>query len=567
MVIRIFALLGALLTPLALLAQKPIEVIAEVNSATTGENQPIEVVLRVVRDEGLKVDESSVQVEGKSYALELLQNTRQSSVTIINGRRQEEHLLISSYRFFVPGKPKGLYMLPAVSVVVGGKRMESRPVSYEILASEESRLFRISAFVEGVMPLYPGQRAKFIYRIYFKDNIEVTYEDLPLMEAEGFKRVGEKQFRKFTRGDQQVTEVTQEVEAISPGEYVFGPSVVEGFAYRDNFLGRKVYQKPRLRASADPVTVEVASFPSKGKPGDFSGIIGRYALRARLRTPAQLIVGDKIELEVTFAGTGEWSTVQLPDLSQREPFKGKFRFSDLPPVSQSGGKDEKSYVVELRPLSPDVSAIPSITVPIFDPIARSYTTISSDPIPLQVEEARRPSQYVLSPPSPPEKSKEEEEPVEKVADIKKGPLPLLAVEIAGNYVLSTQDLQVPWYGTWRTLWLMPLALLMLGLQWGLKRQWKRGRERPSVITSRELMEQAKGDQTLALFEKGLLLRLHELGKVERVPFSGSELSEEGIEGEVRGFLLYLEECRFGGPSSYSEKEVAARAWELYGRMV
>lgn len=541
-----------------------------VKSETASENTPVECLVTIIRDEGKDIDESSFKMNDEELEVEFIGDSYQSSVTIINGLRTEKKLVISNYRFLIEGKAQGTHRLPSIKVNVGGKRLSSHPNMYYIEGGVSSNSFILEAFVEGGEAVYPGQKFELGYRIYNIREIDLTAQDLPLLEAQGFKRIGEKRGVAYRSGQYTVQEWKQAVEATAPGIVSFRPSLIEGFAYEVDFFGRKTYVKPRLKAVSEAINVEVLPFPEENRPASFTGIIGDYSLDVSLLSKSEARVGDKLELRVEIVGEGEFSTVQLPNFSSFDGFSEDFRFGDLPPAGEKGNSS-LIYHQELRPLSPNVTSIPSLELACFNPKSKQYYTLRSEPITITVLPSELPKGIVVQEVESSELAgtgNSKEKFIEAVNW--RAPYEELdAIEILGNYRLVMEDLEAQ--REWSIAFIIFSGLGALFLQTGtahyIQKQRKKGkRETASEIFKKASKMQGEEKEFFSVLQRAMLLKLFECGFLEKELHSINEVSSEGICGEIRGFFRALEERRFSGKMDLSLAEVIKDAKKMFRKI-
>lgn len=501
MVARMAILLICLL-PFSLFAE--VWITPEVRSQSARAGQPVEVRVKVRHPEEQEVDGHSFRLGDQPVEVTLLNVSKQSSVTIINGRRSQESYLVQLFRFFIEGQSEGGHQLPEISVQVGETRHSSTVTAFEIEEAKESADFRLQAFVEGSSPLYPGQKARFFYQITQRYPMDYTYEYLPLLEpSSGFKLLGSSQIRDQKKEGYLVRELSVEVEALTPGDYLFEEAIVEGYGYEEGFFGRKRYLQPRMRAEAEGVRVQVAPFPERGRPAFFHGALGRFTLSTSLKTASSMRVGDNAVMEVRIGGVGEWSTVELPPFFNEQPFRDHFRFSDLLPLGKQEG-EERVFQVELRPLSEAVTEIPSLAFASFDPDEKEYVRSQSDPIPLLVERgAQLPAVEKTSPPlEVPSQEKEEKKEEKKGKELGE-------ITIFGNVAVRASQLTQSPCLPFSLLWIGGGCGGLLGLQIALKkqlraraRQKKRGPQHPLQEAKREQLD---SHERLLLLEEAIAL--------------------------------------------------------------
>lgn len=241
------------------------------------------------------------------------------------------------------------------------------------LASSEPPL-KLDLSTDAKNPLYPKESFKVIYRISYRGNIKLTKEELPFLDPKGFRKIGDIFITNEASDDYQVQVITITLEALEPGKYAIGKSILEGTLE---------YLDEKLHAEVEGLTFEVLPFPEKNQPLTFTGGMGEFELDVELLTPLTMEVGDLIKLRLTLTGGGDLSKIQLPKIKCLPGFSGYFSLSDIPPTSKVvDGK--KIFEIELRPMTPAIKEIPSFEFSYFDPELKSYRTKSSAPIPITV---------------------------------------------------------------------------------------------------------------------------------------------------------------------------------------
>jgi len=546
-----------------------VSVTAEIDSYQAYENHPIPGLISITHDQKDKVDTNSFRMEDKPLAVDFVKQVKFSP---------NSSIVLSIYSFQLPAKPAGLYSLPEISVQVGGKKYQSIMSSYQIEAatpaaavpsttptqaqtsvpqssgksqqapstvpapsspSSTQPVLRLEAGVDGKASLYPGQRTKLFYRYYFRGDIALTEEKLPLLDAEDLIKIGKVESKNYAEGDLSVNQISQEVEAVKPGKLSFGPSVVEGYAYLEDALGRRKYLAPKLTSEAPLVIVTVLPFPEKGKPASFNGAVGKYTFKASLSSSSTMDVGDEISLSLEIAGKGNLNSVPFPDIDCQPGFSGFFRLSDLPPEESIQG-DTKTAKYKLTPLTAFIKEIPSVEFSFFDPEDSQYKILHSAPIPITV----RPS---IQPPVP--NLDKATIPTENGVKKETKVYPPAPIEIEGIFLLRSSDLHPRIFGTWLSLAILPLGIAILAYQFILGSYLAAMRQKLKAKTSSELLDEAfmqpKGSpEYFELIGKSLKTALVESGSLSSVDIPSEDLPEKGPAGEVRQFLMDIEERRF-----------------------
>jgi len=136
--------------------------------------------------------------------------------------------------------------------------------------------------------------------------------------------------------------------------------------------------KPRLLKSK-PINVEVLPLPDQGKPADFKGSVGDFAMKASV-DKKKVEAGQPITMKIRISGQGNIKSVSEPVLPQLENFR----------VYSSGSSENiskqnytlqgtKTYEEVLIPKEPGKYTIPPLTFSYFDLKTKEYKTLKSDP--------------------------------------------------------------------------------------------------------------------------------------------------------------------------------------------
>lgn len=567
--VKLFTFFFLFLFPFTLWSEGDIKLTVDVDSYSNPENAPIKGTLQVTHDAGAFIDPLKFTADGKPLSVVFIKEVKISSGS---------PLMVSIYSFELPGKAKGLYVLPEISLTVGSRSYQSIPATYEVnstpqppstpsaspvqqptFANFENAFLKLEAKVDATPPIYPGQRFKFVYTYFYKGAIELKKESLPLLDAEGFLKVGSKELKDSQNGDVSILQITQEVEAIKPGEYSFGASTIEGVAYQEDSLGRRQYSQKILTASVPPLKVIVTPFPVVEKPASFSGAVGQFTFGVSLLSPRKVNVGDKVQIALDFTGkTSDWSALNIPELCCQPGFSGLFEMSDLPPVSKTTSTG-KQFIAEIRPLSPSIKEIPSIEFSYFDPDKKQYVVLHSDPIPLTVLPLK---ENEASIPVPPAQSGEGAKVYSK---------PLEAIEIYGIFPLTSSDLSNEFLGDGWSFLLIPFGVFLIMAQLNLQKSIKNRPKTVEIKTSEQFFKEAldaKPDtaQFYDALNQAFICGLREKGEISAQVETVEMLPSNGLSGEIRSFLLKAGEKRFTGQGLFSYVQLVVQAKVLFEKL-
>ncbi|MEQ1894359.1 MAG: BatD family protein, partial [Planctomycetota bacterium] len=135
---------------------------------------------------------------------------------------------------------------------------------------------------------------------------------------------------------------------------------------------------------AEPFTVDVVPLPSEGQPRDFSGAVGKFTMRASADA-RDVRVGDSIKFAVEWGGQGNLQFFTPPELAALDAFRGFRVFG----TTEEKSFERRKVVYDLAPLSTDVKEIPALTLSLYDPLEKRYTSVASAPIPIRVRPLER----------------------------------------------------------------------------------------------------------------------------------------------------------------------------------
>lgn len=548
-----------------------IVVTSEMNYTELFADKPLTGTITITHDKNIKVDINSFKVGDKPLKVAFLNDT-----VISPG----SPLIVSIYSFEIPAMPKGLHILPQVSVKVGNKIYRSYSRSFEVFGAEKAKNptsipsqtptqnqaatpsvqaitspqslqgapeLRLETKIEGVEKLYPGQQITFIYKFLYRGHIDLQKEVLPLMDGVGLKKVGDKRIRDYEENNLNVSEFSQKFEAVAPGIFQFGPSIIEGIALD---AGNKL-----LHSETPAVTIEVIPFPYANKPASFNGAIGTYVFKASLNGQPHVNTGEKVTLLLEMTGDPHFlSTVKAPDLCCQPGFTGNFKPSDLPPISNISG-NTKRFLVELKPLSPIIKEIPPIEFSSFDLNENKYVTLKTASIPITVS--------LLPKESIKNESARAIETDQTIGNVQ-------PIEIAGIYNLKKSDLENQFAGTWWSiLWLPAFAVLWM-TEKNFKKEFDAKKLEEKKISSEELLKEALtavpgSSEFYRLIQSALLKALQEKGEIKDADIEAEALEKTGLPGDVRIFLSKLNEFRFTGKSQFNQAIVSS-AEDLYRKI-
>jgi hypothetical protein len=352
--------------------------------------------------------------------------------------------------------------------------------------------------------------------------------------------------------------------------------VIEGVSYQEDILGKRKYEKTRLRATAPAVPMEVAAFPAEDKPASFTGAVGSFTAKAHLLTPNKVTMGDKVEVGVRLTGGPDVEDVTFPEIACQPGFAGFFQFDGYPPFEQQD-QQAKEFIFNLRPLSTHLTDIPPIEFSYFDPQAKQYKTIHTAPLPIAVDsvisykaESRsgRPEVIKFGPKQDQTPGLVQDQTNVSGVDWRAWMGHPSKPKLASAYTLTARDLvDSPW--TIHLVWWALGSVITLLLVQLLLSRYRKQRPKPArILVSYDylaLASQAKHDPAKAsmFIEEAFLQLVVEKGWYRKKPSSPDALATKGVVGDIRAFLIDLAGKRYGGEEGFAIRDTLRSAKELY----
>ncbi|MBP2681727.1 MAG: Oxygen tolerance [Candidatus Krumholzibacteriota bacterium] len=319
----------------------------------------------------------------------------------------------------VPKNP-GTFTIEPIRFRAGDKIYTADPVTLEVVQSP--RQMSVPQSTEKSGPDENADQPMFIRATVDRDTVYVNqqvtwalgfYTDgrLNLMRtpeysppaAEDFwaeELPSQKSYYKQIQGRQYlVNEVKRAFFASAPGEYTIGPAqvnlVIDDFGQRprdrffDDFFNRSFggfgFGKPVSLKTKD-IAVTVLPLPLRGRPANFSGLVGRSLELSVTADKNVAQVGEPITLKLEIQGEGNFKTMSAPAIPQPQGFK-MYESGTSSDLFKKGDvvSGRKKYEYVLIPQVEGEKTVPAVELSYFDPAAKTYKTVRSAPIRLDVK--------------------------------------------------------------------------------------------------------------------------------------------------------------------------------------
>ncbi len=228
--------------------------------------------------------------------------------------------------------------------------------------------------------IVPGEATKLVYRIYLRRG---TVEALGVEPPAGSIPLGQRQVAQSRTFDAQgrpwqVFTITWALTVATPGTYEVSGQQDYQVAVGDGFFDTRTLKG---RVPVAPNTLTVKPLPSEGRPDDFTGLIGPLTLSAELDRP-RISAGEGVELRITAAG-------RQVDLL-KAPVLGLSAGVQAYPKTDGKAPDRSTRIFrfDLVPGTAGEVAVPSVSIPYFDPEAKVYRRADSRALTLIVTPGR-----------------------------------------------------------------------------------------------------------------------------------------------------------------------------------
>lgn len=251
-----------------------------------------------------------------------------------------------------------------------------------------------SLFIRAVVNkthVYPGEQLTVSYRLYTQVQIlDNGLDKLP--ELNGFWSQDIKnndpntQWRTETYKGKtyHVTDIKQTILfpqrtgnlTIDPLEMTF--VVRKAKQPRDimeQFFG--AYEDAKYKIKSAPVTIHVKPLPEAGKPKDFSGAVGNFAIAASV-DKKELKANEALNYKLKISGSGNLKLLQSPSVNFPADFeKYDPKVTDHITESMNGVSGSREYNYLLIPRHEGDYTIGAVTFSYFNPATKKYVSLSA----------------------------------------------------------------------------------------------------------------------------------------------------------------------------------------------
>jgi hypothetical protein len=379
---------------------------ATVNPGKPAVNQPFQVSFQLEGAQASRLqppDFGRLQVLGGPSTF--------SNTQIVNGQVSQSF----SYSYTLRAAQPGTYPIGKASVEVGGKKIESQPISVEVVAAAATggNSNGQDAAQEGVSQDLMGQIADNVFLraivsksdVYQGEQLTITYKLYTRAGLSGLEYAESPNFKDFWKEEfdsentqfvvenyqgQQYNVATIKRAILFPqkaGKLEINPLKLDTRvqvrtqnrrrrSVFDDFFGGGIQEVP-YTVSSGTTQIDAKPLPREGRPANFDGAVGQFELEVKLDKD-NVQTGDAATFSVVISGKGNIKAIESPKLD----FPPEFEVYDPKvddKVSAASGtiSGTKSFDYLIIPRNPGVYKLPVVSFSYFDPVRQRYVSQQS----------------------------------------------------------------------------------------------------------------------------------------------------------------------------------------------
>jgi len=408
-------LISLILCPLAVLASDDVSIEMSLSQEVININSKVYLIITISSSQQ---NLPEPQLPNLSMFNAYSQGTS-TNISIVNGKMESS----LTYNYLLQPRREGTFVIKPAVIVFNHKRYESNEVTLQVIGSgsaipgktqqqdltdsNESRdmfltaeLDKKTAFVNEQVTLI----VKFYHAVKLYSQPDYTqpqttdfWSDLLEPQKTYYQVVNGKRYG--------VIEICTALFPTRDGELSIGPAMVtarvpvkrrrrrnDPFSVFDDFFSAG----ENATVSSKPLKIKIKPLPDEGKPSDFSGTVGSYKLSSSA-DKTSVEVNQPVTVTYKISGTGNIKTVAEPVIGDLNDFR-IYRSSSSEKVSKLNGiiGGIKTFEEVYIPKRAGKLIIPGVKLNFFNPSSRTYRTLTTKHITLNVKPAEE-SEYANIP--------------------------------------------------------------------------------------------------------------------------------------------------------------------------
>ncbi|MBN2746039.1 MAG: protein BatD [Bacteroidales bacterium] len=337
-----------------------------------------------------------------------------SSMQIINGNMTQS--VNQSYTYRLRANKKGTFTIPAATITANGKQLKSNTLTIQVVdgttpspTTSTPNQNTPSASVDVGDGLIFGRTSINKKQLYVGEPILVTqkiYSEKPITNVQNYKEptytgfwkeqidIGELKLEREALGNKVYNSVTlqkmilfaQKAGKLEIGSFDLDAQirVTKTRKPRDQWelwmYGNQVVANEDIpvKVNSPKIFVDVKPLPETGKPANFSGLVGKFTMSAKIDRNT-LEMNDAITMSIEVTGSGNIDLLSIPNPefpTDFEVYDPKTTVSAETTVA--GVRGGKTYEYLIIPRNEGSFVIPPIKVSYFDTELKKYIELKSD---------------------------------------------------------------------------------------------------------------------------------------------------------------------------------------------
>ena len=349
------------------------------------------------------------------------------SMQVINGKVTQSN----SISYVLVAQKKGTYTIGAASIEADGKTKKTEPVIIQVVDNDpngaaaqrnknkklktEAEQLQEYVFVKATVDkrqAYVGEKVTVTYKLYSRLNLSGLDLEAPTrftgFWTQDLQTLYGRNIQKSRENYQgQVYDIVELQQTLLYPQRS-GDLTIDALGIlakvqiprraktaMEQFWGGG-YDLKEVIAKSKPITLEVKPLPSKGKPANFSGAVGKFKMKMSANKDS-LVANESVNVTIDINGNGNLPLIGAPDLKFPADFevydpdtKNNFK------TSYNGSTGGKSFNYLVIPRHSGEFTLKPYEFSYFDVSTQKYNTITADPINIYVEKSDEEESVVFS---------------------------------------------------------------------------------------------------------------------------------------------------------------------------
>jgi hypothetical protein len=321
----------------------------------------------------------------------------------VNGKRSYK----KTYSYFLAPKKRGKFSIKQATIEIGGQVYKTTPVAINVTTAIDkpkdpndpeyvaSQNIHLVAEVSNAKP-YLNEPITVVYKLYVSPNTGVSnwreidnprYNDFWSQNIE----VKGRRIQNGTYKGEDYRYVVLYKKVLYPqktGKLNIEPLVLDVTVQvptnRRDIFGSRLTQSVNKRVSAGSRSIQVKQLPEAGKPADFTGAVGDFDFTVTT-SKNELNASESFQANLKVSGKGNLKLFELPKLtlpSSLEVYEPEKNDNIRTTISGMQGFKSENYTIV--PQYKGKYPIPSVSFSYFDLKTKSYKTVASDELVINV---------------------------------------------------------------------------------------------------------------------------------------------------------------------------------------